>query len=81
MFDIDFMARLWDYVGMKVRGAIKAIEAAGWCLHTTRGSHRQYRHATIPGRVTIAGRPSDDLHPKTWGSIKAQARIDDTEGE
>ena len=24
---------------------------------------------SIPGTLTIAGKPSDDLHPKTWKSI------------
>jgi len=31
---------------MKVREAIKLIEADGWFEVATRGSHRQYRHAT-----------------------------------
>ncbi|WP_299811620.1 type II toxin-antitoxin system HicA family toxin [Tardiphaga sp.] len=31
----------------------------------TRGSHRQYRHLLKPGRVTVAGKPSDDLAPGT----------------
>ena len=38
-----------------------------------RGSHRQLKHATKPGRVTVAGKGSDDLHPKTAASILRQA--------
>jgi predicted RNA binding protein YcfA (HicA-like mRNA interferase family) len=53
-------------VAVKVREAIKRIEAAGWELARTRGSHRQYRHPGRPGVVTVAGKPSDTLHPKTW---------------
>jgi len=41
-----------------VREVIRLIEADGWSLVATRGSHRQYRHPEKPGRVTIAGKPS-----------------------
>ncbi|HXM57090.1 MAG TPA: type II toxin-antitoxin system HicA family toxin, partial [Candidatus Dormibacteraeota bacterium] len=39
------------------------------------GSHRQYKHPRKPGRVTIAGKPSDDLPPALWKSILIQARL------
>ena len=61
---------------MSVREAIKMIETAGWTLVRTRGSHRQYRHPVLPGLVTIAGHPKDDLHPKTLKSILQQAGIE-----
>jgi predicted RNase H-like HicB family nuclease len=38
---------------MKVRDAIKLVEADGWRLTRTRGSHRQYRHGTKPGTVQV----------------------------
>jgi predicted RNA binding protein YcfA (HicA-like mRNA interferase family) len=60
---------------MKVRDAIKLIEDDGWFLVTTRGSHRQYKHLVKAGRVTIAGKPSDDLAPGTWNSILKQAGL------
>jgi len=60
-------------VPVKFRAAIKHVEAAGWTLARTRGSHRQYRHPQRPGLVTIAGKPSDTLQPKTWASIMKQA--------
>jgi len=60
---------------MKVRDIIKVIEQDGWYLVVMRGSHRQYKHATKPGRVTIAGRLSDDLSPGTLNSILKQAQI------
>ena len=50
---------------MKVKEAIKLVEADGWRLERTRGSHRQYHHPVKPGTVTIAGQPSADLDPKT----------------
>lgn len=61
--------------GMKVREAIRMIEADGWFLVATRGSHRQYKHPTKPGRVTVAGKPSDDLAPGTLNSILKQADL------
>jgi predicted RNA binding protein YcfA (HicA-like mRNA interferase family) len=60
---------------MKVREVIKRIEADGWYLVTTRGSHRQYKHPTKSGRVTIAGHPNDDLSPGTLNSILKQAKL------
>lgn len=60
---------------MKVRDAIGLIEGDGWRLVATRGSHRQYKHLTKPGRVTIAGKASDDLAPGTFNSILKQAGL------
>ena len=60
---------------MKVREAIALIEADGWFQVATRGSHRQYKHPSKPGRVTIAGKPSDDLAPGTLNSILKQAGL------
>ena len=62
-------------VSMTVREAIRLIEADGWYLVATRGSHRQFKHPTKPGRVTIAGKPSDDLAPGTRNSIFKQAGL------
>src|SRR5712691_11629107 len=58
---------------MKVRETIRMLEDDGWFLVATRGSHRQYKHPTKPGRVTIAGKPSDDLAPGTQNSILKQS--------
>ncbi len=66
----------WVYcLVMKVRDVIKMIEADGWYLVATRGSHRQYKHKTKPGRVTIAGRAADDLAPGTLNSVLKQAGL------
>ena len=59
----------------KVRDAIELIEADGWREVTSKGSHRQFKHATKTGRVTIAGHPSDDLAPGTYNSILKQAGL------
>ncbi|NKE59392.1 type II toxin-antitoxin system HicA family toxin [Lentzea sp. PSKA42] len=59
----------------KVSEIIKQIEADGWQLDRTRGSHRQYRHPAKTGTVTVAGKPSDTLHPRTEASILRQAGL------
>lgn len=60
---------------MKDKEAIRLLENDGWFLVATRGSHRQYKHPTKPGRATIAGKLSDDLSPGTLNSISKQAGI------
>lgn len=60
---------------MKVRDALRMIEDDGWFQVAMRGSHRQYKHAVKPGRVTVAGKLSDDLAPGTFGSILKQAGL------
>ncbi len=60
---------------MKVCDAIRLLEDDGWALAVTRGSHRQYKHPAKPGRVTVAGKPSDDLAPGTLNSVLKQARL------
>lgn len=51
------------------------IEADGWYLVTTKGSHRQYKHHKKSGRITIAGHLTDDLAPGTINSIFKQAQM------
>jgi predicted RNA binding protein YcfA (HicA-like mRNA interferase family) len=60
---------------MKVREVIKLLEADGWYLFATKGSHRQYKHPTKLGRVTIAGHIGDNLAPGTLNSILKQAQL------
>ncbi len=54
---------------MKFRELIQVLEHDGWRQVAQRGSHRQYRHPTKPGRVTVAGKPNQDIPPGTLGSI------------
>jgi predicted RNA binding protein YcfA (HicA-like mRNA interferase family) len=60
---------------MKVREAIRLVEADGWFHVRTRGSHRQFKHTTKRGLVTIPGKPSDDLTPAMRRSILRQAGL------
>jgi len=60
---------------MKVRDVLKLIEAAGWYQVAQRGSHRQFKHADKPGRVTVAGHPSQEMDIGTLNSILKQAGL------
>ncbi len=60
---------------MKVRDIIKMIEDDGWYIVATRGSHRQYKHPTKLGRVTIAGNLNHEVAPETLNSILKQAKL------
>jgi predicted RNA binding protein YcfA (HicA-like mRNA interferase family) len=60
---------------MKVSEVLRLIQEDGWFLVATRGSHRQFKHPTKPGRVTVAGKPSDDLAPGTLNSILKQSGL------
>jgi len=59
----------------KVEKAIALIVKDGWYEVETKGSHRQFKHPTKTGRVTIAGKPSQDLAPGTLNSILKQAGL------
>ncbi len=48
---------------------------AGFLKVDTKGSHRQYKHVSKSGRVTIAGRPNDELAPGTLNSILKQSKL------
>jgi predicted RNA binding protein YcfA (HicA-like mRNA interferase family) len=48
---------------------LRMLAAGGWYLVSTRGSHRQFKHPSKPGRATVAGKPGDDLAPGTLNSI------------
>ncbi|HVB89330.1 MAG TPA: type II toxin-antitoxin system HicA family toxin [Beijerinckiaceae bacterium] len=39
------------------------------------GSHRHFKHPAKAGKVTIPGKPSDEVHPKTLKSIREQAGL------
>jgi predicted RNA binding protein YcfA (HicA-like mRNA interferase family) len=46
-----------------------------WYLASRKGSHRQFKHPGKPGRVTVAGKPSDELAPGTQNSILKQSGL------
>jgi predicted RNA binding protein YcfA (HicA-like mRNA interferase family) len=60
---------------MKVADILRLLQQNGWRLVATRGSHRQFKHPTQPGRVTVPGKPGDDLAPGTLNSILKQSGL------
>ena len=60
---------------MKVGDMLKMLKADGWYLVATVGSHRQFKHPTKLGRVTVPGKLSDDLTLGTQNSILKQAGL------
>jgi predicted RNA binding protein YcfA (HicA-like mRNA interferase family) len=60
---------------VKIREILRLLREDGWKLVRQKGSHRQLRHDVKKGTVTVAGKPGDDLHPKTAASILKQAGL------
>lgn len=59
---------------MDSRQIIRELEKDGWAEVGARGSHRQFKHPTKPGRVTVP-HPKRDLPAGTLRSIERQAGI------
>jgi len=58
---------------LTVREVIRVLEADGWYLVATKGSHRQYKHKIKAGRVTVAGKPSEEVAPGTLNSTSSSS--------
>jgi predicted RNA binding protein YcfA (HicA-like mRNA interferase family) len=56
------------------RQIIKLIEAGGWFEVRQKGSHKQFKHPTKPGLVTVPS-PKKDIPAGTLHSIVKQAGI------
>jgi predicted RNA binding protein YcfA (HicA-like mRNA interferase family) len=61
---------------MSTREILRILRRDGWFIVRQDGSHRQLHHATKPGTVTVAGKPSEDVHPKTLATILKQAGLE-----
>lgn len=60
---------------MKSSSLIKLIEADGWFLVRTKGSHHHYKHTSKKGIVTIP-HPKKDVPIGTVKSILKQAGLE-----
>jgi predicted RNA binding protein YcfA (HicA-like mRNA interferase family) len=60
---------------MKISEIVVLLERDDWRLKRVSGSHRHFVHPTKPGLVTVAGKPSATLKPKTETSILKQAGL------
>ena len=59
----------------KVKELLTRLDADGWLCVRQKGNHRQYRHPSKPGTVTVAGKPSVEVPPGTLSSILKQASL------
>ena len=59
----------------KVRDVLSLLHDDGWHQIGQRGSHRQLKHPTKPGRVTVAGKLGEDLALGTFQNILRQAGL------
>ena len=57
----------------KVIEVIRLLEADGWILVATKGDHRQFKHPTKKGKVTIRGHKNEVLSQFLLNSIWKQA--------
>ena len=53
----------------------RLLEKDGWRLARARGSHRQHKHPSKPGTVTVAGKPTLDGPPGTPNSLRKRAGL------
>ncbi|MBN1592460.1 MAG: type II toxin-antitoxin system HicA family toxin [Candidatus Coatesbacteria bacterium] len=60
---------------MKVRELIRMIEKDGWRLVRQKGSHRQYKHDSKTGLVTISGNLGVDMPAGTLNNVLKQAGL------
>jgi predicted RNA binding protein YcfA (HicA-like mRNA interferase family) len=60
---------------VKVGELLRLLTDDGWRLARTRGSHRQYKHASKQGTVIVAGKPSLEVPPGTLNAILKQAGL------
>lgn len=74
--DLSFSIHLgYDQV-VKVRDLIRKLEATGWVLRSTKGSHRQFKHSQKPAVVTVAGHPGKDIPIGTFRAILKAAELE-----
>lgn len=59
----------------KVKELVAQLEADGWFLVRTKGSHRQFHHPTKPGTVTVSGKLSVEVPIGTLHSVLRQAGL------
>jgi predicted RNA binding protein YcfA (HicA-like mRNA interferase family) len=60
---------------VKVRELIRLLEDDGWRLARTRGSHRQFKHDTKIGTLTVSGKSGVDVPTGTLHAILKQAGL------
>lgn len=60
---------------VKVSKILSVLKADGWYLVRYRGSHREFKHPTKHGTITVNGHESDDVCGFLLKSIEAQSGL------
>lgn len=60
---------------LKTAAVLKALLDDGWQIVAVRGSHRQLKHPTKPGKVTLNGKPSSDIYGRELDSVQRQSGL------
>ncbi len=53
------------------------LQADGWYLVATRGRHRQFKHRSKSGRVTVPGKPSDAILQSVQWAVSSTSRAEE----
>ena len=69
-FALSFLNIMKKY---KVKEVINLLREDGWIEMYTKGDHRQFKHPTKKGKVTVRGKPSETLDQFLLNSIWKQA--------
>lgn len=59
----------------KVSQILNALEKDGWRIVAQKGSHRQLKHPTKKGKVTVNGKKSDVICAFLLKSIESQSGL------
>lgn len=60
---------------VKVSAILRLLKDDGWYLANQEGSHRQFKHKDKKGKVTVNGKPSDDVWGDLLKSIEEQSGL------
>lgn len=60
---------------VKISTILNTLYKDGWVLVAQRGSHRQFKHPTKTGKVTVNGKPSDVICGFLLNSIESQSGL------
>lgn len=61
---------------VKVSTILNALSQDGWVLTAQKGSHRQFKHPTKKGKVTVNGKPSDVICGSLLNSVESQSGLE-----
>lgn len=75
MVYIDIINVMTYNYNMKIEEIFWIIEKDGWFQAAQKGNHRQFKHLSKKGRVTIAEKPSDEIDRGTLKSILKQTGL------